>query len=382
MTCQEVMAYMQRQLDHDLDDHEAEVLFEHIRHCSDCADTFERLKRLSLELESLPKVVPAFSLVDAIMPQLDQLVPEVSAAVAEPDQLAGVDQPAEPFVKSRRTSRKREGGWLRNVSWTAFGGVVTAGIVVGLVLVFANPVSPSKSDDSAEMKSLEMSTAAADSTATATDRSSDPVYDEKVKIQSPEVSAKSVTKTDTGRSTSSNQANASDAVSADTFTKDTPYEDPPVDTGVTNEYQVAPPEQDQNADTSASASASDQAPESADTAGSESLKEDKDSTALIAKDQYGEPMAITSSGASQDADISKVLVSPSGSLSAAVVDQAVFIYSVQEGTVLLDSGKFTGEIGELQWSDDSVSLFFAVKDSEGATARYKVDTKDWSVTKQ
>lgn len=370
MNCQEVMAYMQRQLDHDLEDHEAEVLFAHIRHCSDCADTFERLKRLSLELENLPKVVPAFSLVDAIMPQLDQLVPEISAAVAEPN------QPAETGVTNRRTSRKREGGWLRNVSWTAIGGVVTAGIVVGLVLVFANPITPTKSDDTAELKSMDMAAAASDSAANMTDSIPEESADmERVHIQSPEVSTKSAAK-ENGRGVTENQASTSDPETAEKYSVQSPYTDLPADTSVTNEYEVAPPKQDQAADVSKNVSGS-----TTGSAGSESLDK-QDSTALIAKDQYGEPMAITSTGSSQDADISNVLVSPSGTLSAAIVDQAVFVYSVQEGTVLLDSGKMTGEIGSLTWSDDSVSLFYVVKDQDGNTTRYKVNTKDWSVKKQ
>ncbi|GMK41375.1 hypothetical protein PCCS19_44310 [Paenibacillus sp. CCS19] len=371
MNCQEVMAYMQRQLDHDLEDHEAEVLFAHIRHCSDCADTFERLKRLSLELESLPKVVPAFSLVDAIMPQLDQLVPEISAAVAEPD------QPAESGVTSRRTSRKREGGWLRNVSWTAIGGVVTAGIVVGLVLVLANPITPSKSDDSAELKSAEMSTATADTSASSTEAAADSAFEKNVHIQSPEVSTKGVNK-DNGRSVTGGSDDGSDAADANTFTVQSPYTDLPADPSVTNDYEVAPPKQDVNANAASTATETSGA---AGTAGEEALNK-KDAPALIAKDQYGEPMAITSTGASKEADISNVLVSPSGTLSAAVVDQAVFVYAAQEGTVLLDSGKMTGEISGLTWSDDSVSLFFIVKDQEGTTTQYKVDTKDWSVKKQ
>ncbi|MBD3917909.1 zf-HC2 domain-containing protein [Paenibacillus sp. PR3] len=368
MNCQEVMAYMQRQLDHDLEDHEAEVLFAHIRHCSDCADTFERLKRLSLELENLPKVVPAFSLVDAIMPQLDQLVPEISAAVAEPN------QPAETGVTNRRTSRKREGGWLRNVSWTAIGGVVTAGIVVGLVLVFANPVTPSKSGDTAELKSMDMATATADSAASFTESAPDAAADsEKVHIQSPEVSTKSAAK-ENGRSVTDNQASTSDPDAAQKYSVQSPYADLPADTSVTNEYEVAPPKQ-------SIADESKNVANATGTAGSESLDK-KDSMAQIVKDQYGEPMAITSTGNSQDADISNVLVSPNGKLSTAIVDQAVFVYSVQEGTVLLDSGKFTGEIGSLTWSDDSVSLFFVVKDQDGNTTRYKINTKDWSVEKQ
>jgi hypothetical protein len=368
---------MQRQLDHDLEDHEAEVLFAHIRHCSDCADTFERLKRLSLELESLPKVVPAFSLVDAILPRLEGLAPEVSAAVAGPD------QPAEPIVQSRRTTRKRKGSWLRNVSWTAIGGVVTAGIVVGLVLVLANPVSPLKSDEAAKQISMDMSTANADTSAAATESAPEAADAEKVRIQStPEVTTKGAAKiTDTGRTVPSDQVDeTSDKAEMHKFTMNTPYADSPVDPGVTDGYKVAAPEQNETSTDSKAADGS-QAAAAAGAAESESLNE-KDSTAFIAKDQYGEPIAITSNGNSKTADISNVLVSPNGKLSAAVVDQDVFIYSVQEGTVMLDSGKLTGEIGELSWSDDGVSLFFAVKDSEGTTTRYKVNTKDWSLTKQ
>mgnify|MGYP001198482131 CR=1 FL=1 len=371
MNCQEVMTYMQRQLDHDLEDHEAEVLFAHIRHCSDCADTFERLKRLSLELESLPKVVPAFSLVDAIMPQLDQLVPEISAAVAEPN------QPAETGVTSRRTSRKREGGWLRNVSWTAIGGVVTAGIVAGLVLVFANPVTPTKSDDAAELKSMDMATAASDSAANRTESLSDATSEEKVHIQSPEVSTKSVAK-ETGREVTSNEASAPDVEAADKYSVQSPYTDLPAETSVTNGYEVAPPKQEID---DGSKKMSETMSSTMGVAGSDTLQKN-DSTALIVKDQYGEPMAITSTGDSQDANISNVLVSPSGTLSAAVVDQAVFVYSVQEGTVLLDSGILTGEISSLTWSDDSISLFFIVKGEDGNTTHYKIDTQDWSVKKQ
>ena len=73
MNCQEVMEYMQRQLDDDLDEHEYEVLINHTRHCPDCAAMFERLQLLSAELTSLPKVIPSYSLVDAIMPRLQEL---------------------------------------------------------------------------------------------------------------------------------------------------------------------------------------------------------------------------------------------------------------------------------------------------------------------
>ena len=73
MKCQEVMMYMQRQLDGDLAPKEEDELHAHLMHCLDCAQMFERLQALSDELSQLPKVMPPFSLVDAIMPQLLEL---------------------------------------------------------------------------------------------------------------------------------------------------------------------------------------------------------------------------------------------------------------------------------------------------------------------
>lgn len=73
MKCPEAVEWMHRYIDHDLSDEESSLLFEHIRQCSDCAETFELLNKLSAQLEELPKVVPNYSLVDAILPQLDEI---------------------------------------------------------------------------------------------------------------------------------------------------------------------------------------------------------------------------------------------------------------------------------------------------------------------
>ncbi|MGN7453530.1 anti-sigma factor family protein [Paenibacillus pasadenensis] len=73
MTCQEVVEYMNRYLDGDLDELERQELMEHLRRCPDDQELFERLQRLSGELGELPKVTPPFSLVDSILPQLDEI---------------------------------------------------------------------------------------------------------------------------------------------------------------------------------------------------------------------------------------------------------------------------------------------------------------------
>lgn len=139
MTCQEVIEYMHRQLDGDLDEQEHEVLLMHTRHCPDCAAMFERLKMLSVELENLPKVMPSYSLVDAILPQLEQL--------HSSDAASNVDIQEEQIKRRMKPARK----------WPAFktlSGVVAASVVAGLFIFSYNSglFQTNSSNDSASSK--------------------------------------------------------------------------------------------------------------------------------------------------------------------------------------------------------------------------------------
>lgn len=73
MKCQEVVERMHRYIDHDLNDKEKEELLAHIKTCESCSEKFQILQKLSHDLEKLPDVSPPFSLVDRIMPQLDEI---------------------------------------------------------------------------------------------------------------------------------------------------------------------------------------------------------------------------------------------------------------------------------------------------------------------
>ncbi|MEF3354313.1 zf-HC2 domain-containing protein [Paenibacillus sp. GYB006] len=73
MKCQEVVERMHRYIDHDLNDKEKEELLAHIKTCDSCSEKFQVLQKLSHDLEKLPDVSPPFSLVDRIMPQLDEI---------------------------------------------------------------------------------------------------------------------------------------------------------------------------------------------------------------------------------------------------------------------------------------------------------------------
>ncbi|KPV56178.1 hypothetical protein QJ48_29120 [Paenibacillus sp. A3] len=153
MMCQEVIELMQRYLDRDLDETEYGRMLQHLQQCPDCTELFERLVNLSNELESLPKVTPPFSLVDAILPKLEQL----EAEGAEPGTAYAASDKIERETEALRAKtapdpadeRPTWGSWRKNmrewISFPVFGGVVAAGLVFGFFL-FQNQQSNPEAD--------------------------------------------------------------------------------------------------------------------------------------------------------------------------------------------------------------------------------------------
>ncbi len=125
MICDEVMELMQRDLDGDLNENEQEAMVAHLRRCSACAEMYERLQHLSNELHNLPKVIPPHSLVDAILPKLEQL-----------DQLAGdePDRANAAGATALRPSGNRTRRWIARFPFKTVSGVVAAGIVIGMFI--------------------------------------------------------------------------------------------------------------------------------------------------------------------------------------------------------------------------------------------------------
>ncbi|OXS62531.1 hypothetical protein B1A99_01330 [Cohnella sp. CIP 111063] len=132
MKCQEVMELMQRYIDGDLDQQETSLMMEHADRCSDCAAMLARLRKLSSELEQLPRVVPKFSIVDSILPELERLHAAGSTAIGA-GEAAGDSAIASPSPSPVRSNRPARQQLFRKIS-----GVVAAGVVVGLLL-FSNP---------------------------------------------------------------------------------------------------------------------------------------------------------------------------------------------------------------------------------------------------
>lgn len=127
MTCQDRVDLMQRYLDHDLNEAEEQELHLHLQQCSECAELFERLRRLDNELAQLPIVTPAFSLVDAILPQLAELDRQ-SAALEE---TAAREPEAPAFVPPGGIPRTRRSF----VSWKWVSGAAVAAAILGVFVL-------------------------------------------------------------------------------------------------------------------------------------------------------------------------------------------------------------------------------------------------------
>jgi anti-sigma factor RsiW len=154
MKCAEVMEWMHRYLDHDLSQEEMLEMFRHIDDCPSCAEVLDRLTLLSQQLEQLPDVKPPFSLVDSILPQLEQLdrgVPE-EPAVMEPE-----DPKVIPFSRANNRGKKSKGPSL--AARTGIGAAAAA--VILLIAVFNMPKSLPGAD--LDMSSKLMSGGAANS---------------------------------------------------------------------------------------------------------------------------------------------------------------------------------------------------------------------------
>ena len=122
MTCEEVMELMQRHLDGDLNSEEQKRLSEHLDACGDCADMMERLQRIDQDLASLPKVTPAYSLVDAILPRLAQI--DAAGETTSTGELP-------PRVAADRSRRP----WYARGAFARYGGLAAAAAVLGVLVV-------------------------------------------------------------------------------------------------------------------------------------------------------------------------------------------------------------------------------------------------------
>jgi hypothetical protein len=342
MNCQEVMELMQRQLDDDLDESEKEVLMSHTRQCPDCAAMFERLQLLSAELTSLPKVIPSYSLVDAIMPQLERI------------ELFGQPEPnAEPTSAVQTTESlprraKRERRWP---SMRIMSGVIAAGIVAGLFLVTYKPGTAPDLSSASQLAANESSNAAADMAGEAPQ----------------ELSLK--TKSD-------DKAAASD-VSTEAIKKQ----------GIQDEESINPFQSDQKGQRSASAGGSDSDAGSSDTGNSLpsiAVKPEDNTNGGV---EGGESNSSNGSVVEQDKHnfgiaSDSAVNSPDGKYSGKVVGFSIKLFDKSDQSLLFESPRKNGKLANLNWSEDSSKLTYEVQVENGAIEKYEIDVATFNEQKE
>ncbi len=391
MTCQEVMIDMQRQLDDDLDSFESEALSAHLAHCSDCRAMFERLQSLSAELENLPKVTPRYSLVDAILPQLEQI------DLRETGERAAGSAPVPDPLDGMRQGRRRR---LRDrFSLRALSGVIAAGVVVGLFLVTYDPQSAGDmndagtameseaADNGANMMMMEM---AATNDAAPGDSSAPRKMDANAAADSkaePEAGG-AVREAPAGDSDKDDLVpmmnNATDHYQAEGAMSSEPAPaSPPLSGGNDGKLQDAAPA----------------APQSNGAAPGAGIAAPSDDSTESISSMHVEPTA--SGGAAEDAalppeigdnnkmgiaaavpDAPAAAVSPDGAYRAVAADARVTVFDAKTGEELFKSRELAGEIRLAAWSADSKTFEYEVVAPEGASERFRIDVQAGTEAKQ
>lgn len=152
MTCQEAVEWMQRNLDHDLDDSEREKMMAHVSQCRDCTEMYTRLQQLSHELASLPRVMPPFSLVDSILPQLDE-IDRMRIRDKTEEHLSATSHHVPVIPSSKRWMSQ----WKRVFPLGTIGGVVAAGVMIALFITNTDSGMMKRSNSDSGFMSMELS---------------------------------------------------------------------------------------------------------------------------------------------------------------------------------------------------------------------------------
>ncbi|WP_308638819.1 anti-sigma factor family protein [Paenibacillus silvisoli] len=372
MNCQEVMDYMQRQLDGDLDERETEILMTHTRHCPECAAMMERLEMLSSGLTSLPKVTPSYSLVDAILPRLAELQAAQEGPGADSQSVGGASQQSDMARRLQPSKRK----WTDRFSMRAIGGVIAAGVIVGLFIVNYNPNrSLNDSDGNMTASSAEQFTASDDAAADTgavmnqsanTSAANEAAPADEVTTETTEPSSsdnrvffKSTEErnVDPNGETMPPLAAASDQNGEPTVKGNSPNFEVTGKSGGSEETDSANTKD--TADNANAAQAED---------GQAISKADDDKT-VSDKEHTTDKMAIAPVPASP--------ISKDEKYQAFIVEDSVRIYTVQDSLMVFSGEKRTG-IANLHWSDDSSELTYEAKDVDGVLQTYSVDLKTQS----
>ncbi|TKJ94321.1 hypothetical protein PaeCFBP13512_02130 [Paenibacillus sp. CFBP13512] len=148
--------WMNRYLDGDLSEEDADILFRHIDNNPDDADTFRIMSALSLQLEKLPDVKPRFSLVDSILPTLDDIDAERRAEIASD---IGIMEPQHESKDEFTERRRQRSSWRDRLPVRTIGGLVAAGVILGVSIATYEPKTLSDAGQAPTSISMEQQAA-------------------------------------------------------------------------------------------------------------------------------------------------------------------------------------------------------------------------------
>lgn len=142
MRCEDVFDLMNRELDGDLAEEEQKQLQGHLRQCSDCTELFKGLQSVSNELAALPQIEPPYSIVDSILPALEELDQEnrqnIALTGARPE-TSSSEHSLETQAKQEKQPSKRKKSWKKN--WWIPGSVVAAGFLTVYIFSIGSDLS-------------------------------------------------------------------------------------------------------------------------------------------------------------------------------------------------------------------------------------------------
>ncbi|GIO14842.1 hypothetical protein J19TS2_43970 [Cohnella xylanilytica] len=363
MNCQEVMELMQRSLDGDLDSHETSRMMEHIRTCPECAAMYERLTRLSNNLAQLPRVVPRFSIVDSILPRLEELpIGPAADDAAREEAESGV--PAATPSRSSRPNRK---------TYRRLAGAIAAGVVAGLIII-SNPFSwmsgSSNDNDAASMSEAGLLSKAGEP-------ASAPAEEKMSANSSSGAAGGDESAMNDQAAPSSNRAIEPETPAANTESADDKQLDVRfMESLRTDETVSGDKAKTESADAGRQAAANSQPPSDApqmtlQIAPSPPASADGGSEADMS---VSGAQAVSKSGTTFPAAIAPAFVwaSPDGKYKATVEEERMKVYETSENKLVFQSDVRSGhKIGSVRWDEDSANLHYSWTDADGKTVSYR-----------
>ncbi|TJY43478.1 zf-HC2 domain-containing protein [Cohnella pontilimi] len=334
MNCEEVMELMQRHIDGDLNAEETSRMLDHVGHCPDCAAMLQRLTNLSRGLEQLPRVVPPYSLVDAILPQLGDWETEAAGAEAAEEQV--VTAP-----RARRAARKRS-EWIGRLA-----GVGAIAAVVLLLLIGGPNFLPMGSADRSKEAGSDLNNdrittkMAGDNGSPAASSSGANMGDRSVTTDSP------VT------------------FGASTSPEDEPSASTKKDVG-TNPGDPTSPHPDRNAAASPSASG-DQTVEPRASADAQEKGPHVPST---------NPVTPPPTAMIMQQPPDEEVLSPDGQWRAVILEGLFQLFRTDDGTLAYESPSNGGKRSGIVWKEDSSAVTYTYVDADGNKSFRYVDVSE------